>query len=156
VVLALCRSTLTHDGPIELGEDEREENRKFVEEMASEPLRVISFAYAEMSLSDWEDNYSSQDGFPERILEEAISNDQLQLTFIANFGLKDQIRPKVPKYVKFARVHGHLGVRMVSGDHIETAKATAIRAGILKPEEVNRNFAVMEAEEFRAKVGSLV
>jgi magnesium-transporting ATPase (P-type) len=43
----------------------------------------------------------------------------------------------------------------VSGDHIETAKMTAIKAGILKPEEANRLYAVMTGQQFRDAVGGL-
>lgn len=44
---------------------------------------------------------------------------------------------------------------MISGDHIETAKAVALKAGILTSEELSETYAVMNAEEFRDLVGSL-
>lgn len=51
---------------------------------------------------------------------------------------------------------GNLTVRMVSGDHIETAKSVAIKAGILRHDEQKKNYAVMEAEDFRAVVGGII
>jgi P-type Ca2+ transporter type 2B len=67
--------------------------------------------------------------------------------------LKDQLRPNVAKCIRYAREQGHLNIRLVSGDHIETAKAVAIKSGILRQEEAGRNYAVMTGEEFRNHVG---
>jgi magnesium-transporting ATPase (P-type) len=61
----------------------------------------------------------------------------------------------VQSCVQYARDHARLGVRLVSGDHIETAKMVAIKAGILKPEETGKPFAVMLASEFRSHVGGI-
>lgn len=44
---------------------------------------------------------------------------------------------------------------MVSGDHIETAKRTAIKAGIISEHEVNERYVCMTGEEFRNAVGQL-
>ena len=44
---------------------------------------------------------------------------------------------------------------MVSGDHLETAVSTAIRAGILTEEESRMKNAVMNAEDFRKVVGGM-
>lgn len=69
--------------------------------------------------------------------------------------MKDPLRNNVRKFISYAREQGHLSIRMVSGDHIETAKAVAIKAGILKPEEAGRSFAVMTGYDFRNHVGKL-
>jgi len=69
--------------------------------------------------------------------------------------MKDPLRKNVAKWVNYARKEGKLTVRMVSGDHIETAKQIAIQAGILLPDEARKNYAVMDAEEFRNKIGSI-
>jgi Ca2+ transporting ATPase len=69
--------------------------------------------------------------------------------------MKDPLRNNVRKCISYAREQGHLSIRMVSGDHIETAKAVAIKAGILKPEEAGRSFAVMTGYDFRNHVGKL-
>jgi magnesium-transporting ATPase (P-type) len=44
----------------------------------------------------------------------------------------------------------------VSGDHIETAKAVALKSGILKPEEASKLYSVMSAEDFRNTVGAII
>ena len=46
-------------------------------------------------------------------------------------------------------------IRMISGDNIDTATATAIKAGILTEEEARQKYAVMTGEEFRKQVGGL-
>lgn len=57
--------------------------------------------------------------------------------------------------MKYAREQGGLNIRLISGDHFETAKAVAIKAGILRPEEAGRNYSVMTGEQFREFVGKL-
>jgi magnesium-transporting ATPase (P-type) len=44
---------------------------------------------------------------------------------------------------------------MVSGDHLETAKAVAIKAGIISEAEANDRYCCMTGEEFRNAVGQL-
>ena len=44
---------------------------------------------------------------------------------------------------------------MISGDHIETAKSVAIKAGIIAEQEANEKNVCMTGEEFRNAVGQL-
>jgi Ca2+ transporting ATPase len=44
---------------------------------------------------------------------------------------------------------------MVSGDNLETARAVAIKAGIISEEESKQKYACMPAEEFRKLVGEV-
>jgi len=64
-----------------------------------------------------------------------LSNGEIPLKFLGAFGLRDPIRPNVKSCDSYARDMGNLTVRMVSGDHIETAKSVAIKAGILRHDE---------------------
>ena len=52
------------------------------------------------------------------------------LTIDAIFGIKDPLRPDVPRAVQQCQEAG-ITVRMVTGDNIETAKAIASECGIL-------------------------
>jgi len=45
------------------------------------------------------------------------------------------MRPGVIDAIKYARDDCNLNIRMISGDHIETAKAVAIKSGILRDKE---------------------
>lgn len=128
--------------------------------MAARPLRVLGFAYAEMDLDTWKSQYEDQGTTTEKTLEDALASEpaeqKLGLTYLATFGLRDPLRDVVASCVRHARDEGHINVRLVSGDHLETAKAVAERAGILTAEEAAAKYAFMHAEDFRATVGNLV
>jgi len=152
-IIQLCHSVASGRGSGQFGNEEKNRMLEVVASMASNPLRVIAFAFTEMDLDDWMRSIEGRGGTPERALEDALSNGALSLTFIGTFGLRDPLRPKVQSAIKYARESGKLGVRLVSGDHIETAKAIALKSGILKPEEASKLYSVMTAEDFRATVG---
>jgi magnesium-transporting ATPase (P-type) len=44
---------------------------------------------------------------------------------------------------------------MVTGDNLDTAKAIALEAGILKVEDLGNEYACMEGKDFRSTVGGL-
>jgi Ca2+-transporting ATPase len=155
VIINLCHSIAGARGSGMFGNDEKARMLDTVASMASNPLRVISFAFTEMDLEDWL-ALEGRGGTPERALEDALSNGALALTFIGAFGLRDPLRPSVSSAVKYARDSGKLWVRLVSGDHIETAKAVALKSGILRAEEAGRLYSVMSAEDFRQTVGQII
>lgn len=128
---------------------------KNVEIMAAQPLRVLTFAYLQMSFQDWQRQYENQDASPEQILEEGLNKDILPFCYIGSFGLRDQLRPRVGSCIAYARENAYLNIRLVSGDHIDTARMVAIKAGILKSSESGSRHAVMHAKDFRQEVGQL-
>ena len=69
------------------------------------------------------------------------------------FALRDPIRPMVKSAVGYARDQGQMNIRLISGDHIETATAAAMKAGILSSSERGQEYAVMHADDFENKVG---
>lgn len=155
VILELCTHTHQADDSIApLGDEEKQTLTEVVSRMASQPLRTMAFAYVEMDLQAWTSEYEDRGGSAEKNLEDALSSRALGLTFVGAFGLRDPLRAKVQSCVNYAE-KGDLRVRLVSGDHVETAKAVALKAGILRPEEAGRLYAVMQAEDFRATVGEL-
>jgi len=148
IVIPMCKTYLTASGEQEdFNEDDQNGVLAHVDGMAGRPLRVLSFAYAEMDLADWEERVGSST--PDRALEDALINDNIELTFVSVFGLKDPLRPKVTSCVKYARDSGKMGVRLVSGDHVSTAKAVALKAGILSQGDLDSEYAVMDAADFR-------
>ena len=94
---------------------------------------------------------SQCNGFQTESDREALES---ELCFVALFALQDDLREKVASAVKYAK-HGSINVRMVSGDHIETAKQTAIKAGIITEAESREKFVCMTGEDFRAAVGTM-
>jgi magnesium-transporting ATPase (P-type) len=81
------------------------------------------------------------------------------------FGLRDNLRSGIADDVEYARDKGKMNVRLISGDHIETATAVARRARILTPEDTEdkdqeramqkKDYAVMHADVFEEAVGGL-
>lgn len=76
------------------------------------------------------------------------------LTFLAAFGLNDDLRDGVPEIVEKLYAGG-VNVRMISGDNIYTAIEAAKNSGILKPEEERIDKVCMEGKEFRELVGGV-
>ena len=113
--------------------------------MASKPLRVIAFAYHIMDLEEWNNGF----GEASKIFEQALDDKHINFTFLGAFGLKDALRSNVKSAIKYVQEKGHLQIRMISGDHIETARRVAHKAGILNDEDLDKENAVMDAEDFR-------
>lgn len=121
--------------------------------MAQKPLRVIAFGYAEMPRDVWEQTYDGQNG---KEFEDSIDEGDFNLTFLAAIGLKDPIRPRVSAAIDYAQ-KGGISIRLVSGDHLETAKKVALRAGILTPKDLDDlAHPVLTGEKFRSMAGGII
>jgi len=123
----MCSSIQSSNGIVQLSPDLAEEIRKEVDSMASKPLRVISFAYFEMEEDQWNVQFEEAG----KDFEQALDENNIQFTFIGAFGLKDPLRSNVKSVVNAVKQKGRVNVRMISGDHYETAKRVAYKAGIL-------------------------
>lgn len=78
------------------------------------------------------------------------------LTFLAMVALRDPLRDTIKDVVNQVRGAG-INLRLISGDHTETAKAVAVDAGIISKEEYDNSDSVaMDAEQFRRIVGDPV
>ena len=122
--------------------------------MATKGLRIISFAFGEIDEDQW--NQYKQDKQPEEALESFIrsqedssDHDGPSLSLIAAVGLKDKLRNGIKESINYARECTKMNIRLVSGDHKETAMTNALNSGILKHEDIGRQFTVMEGKEFR-------
>ena len=86
------------------------------------------------------------------------------LIYLGTFGMEDPLRTKIGEAIQYIR-YGQLetageqaegnqvNIRMVTGDHIETAKAVAVLTGIVKPEELQLNGIAMTGDQFRDSIG---
>jgi len=110
---------------------------KVVTPMTEAALRTIAVAYKD---------FDSQAEVEKDEDEEELSK---QLTLLAIFGIEDPVREEVPMAIKQCQEAG-ISVRMVTGDNLATARAIAVKCGILKPE--NSDFLVLEGEEFNRRV----
>jgi P-type E1-E2 ATPase len=69
------------------------------------------------------------------------------MIYLTTFGMKDQLRDVVYSCIKdHIRNEGGINVTMVSGDHLETAKAVALKAGILDEDDMSHQYSVMTAD----------
>ncbi|XP_069500010.1 plasma membrane calcium-transporting ATPase 2 isoform X7 [Ambystoma mexicanum] len=115
--------------------DRDEMVKKVIEPMACDGLRTICIAYRDFPGTpepDWES-------------ENDILN---ELTCIAVVGIEDPVRPEVPDAIKRCQRAG-ITVRMVTGDNINTARAIAIKCGIIHPGE---DFLCIEGKEFNRRI----
>uniref|UniRef100_G3U4A8 Calcium-transporting ATPase n=1 Tax=Loxodonta africana TaxID=9785 RepID=G3U4A8_LOXAF len=115
--------------------DRDEMVKKVIEPMACDGLRTICVAYRDFPNSpepDWDN-------------ENDILND---LTCICVVGIEDPVRPEVPEAIRKCQRAG-ITVRMVTGDNINTARAIAIKCGIIHPGE---DFLCLEGKEFNRRI----
>jgi len=94
-------------------------------------LRCLAFGYREFEYDDlvWEKNADTNVEEPAE--DFVISED---ITFLGLVGIKDPIRVEVPDAVRKCQKAG-IVVRMVTGDHIDTARHIAKECGILTNED---------------------
>lgn len=133
-----------------------------VQEMAGQPLKVLSYAYKEIELQVYNQLRSSYDEESEEFRAEV----ERELIYIGTFGLNDPLRDRVEESIQLIR-YGQLintespmneasqqvNVRMVSGDHIETCRKVALMSSIISEDELHEEGVVITGEEFRNMIG---
>ncbi|XP_063767478.1 plasma membrane calcium-transporting ATPase 2 isoform X7 [Eleginops maclovinus] len=137
IVLKKCSHILSEVGESRVfrPRDKDEMVKKVIEPMACDGLRTICVAYRDFPGDpepDWED-------------ENSILND---LTAICVVGIEDPVRPEVPDAIMKCQQAG-ITVRMVTGDNINTARAIAIKCGIIHPGE---DFLCIDGKEFNRRI----
>ena len=149
IILDHCKDMLSTDPQIsdglvaDLNETEKANINEMIDKMAGQTtqfLRVLGLAFWEMDMSEWQQQFEADRDSgksSDRTFEEMMEYKQAKLTWIGAFGLRDPLRNGVEDSIKFARFQANLGVRLVSGDHLASAKAAALRSGILLPHEAS-------------------
>uniref|UniRef100_A0A8C8A458 Calcium-transporting ATPase n=1 Tax=Oryzias sinensis TaxID=183150 RepID=A0A8C8A458_9TELE len=137
IVLKKCSHILNEVGELRVfrPRDKDEMVKKVIEPMACEGLRTICVAYRDFS-NDPEPNWDDENN---------ILND---LTAICVVGIEDPVRPEVPDAIQKCQRAG-ITVRMVTGDNINTARAIAIKCGIIHPGE---DFLCIDGKEFNRRI----
>jgi Ca2+-transporting ATPase len=115
VILDLCNRRMTDDGIEELDEATAERIAEAASDMADDALRVLALAWRKM------------DTVPEKIDPDTIEDD---LVFVGLVGMIDPARPEVADSIARCRKAG-VTVKMVTGDHRDTAAAIAREIGLL-------------------------
>jgi Ca2+-transporting ATPase len=112
-VLPLCRDQMGSSGPEPL---DRVAALKLAQEVAESGYRLLAFAQRKL------------DALPESLSADHVERD---LTFLGLVGLADPPRPRVDEALAACASAG-IAVAMITGDHPATAKAIAVRLGIIK------------------------
>ncbi|XP_005987133.1 plasma membrane calcium-transporting ATPase 2 isoform X1 [Latimeria chalumnae] len=137
IVLKKCSRILNAAGETRIfrPRDRDEMVKKIIEPMACDGLRTICIAFRDFS-ADPEPTWDNE-------------NDILtDLTCIAVVGIEDPVRPEVPEAIKKCQQAG-ITVRMVTGDNINTARAIAVKCGIIHP---GGDFLCLEGKEFNRRI----
>eukprot|EP00026_Physarum_polycephalum_P001641 Phypoly_transcript_01643.p1 GENE.Phypoly_transcript_01643~~Phypoly_transcript_01643.p1 ORF type:complete len:1033 (+),score=152.15 Phypoly_transcript_01643:95-3193(+) len=114
IVLGLCTTQLHADGTVTpMSPADRKQMENIIQDMASDALRTICFAYADVDPS-----------------VDLTTPPEDNLTLVGIVGIRDPIRPEVVGAVKACQGMG-ITVRMVTGDNIVTAEHIARRCEIL-------------------------
>uniref|UniRef100_A0A183BHI8 Calcium-transporting ATPase n=1 Tax=Globodera pallida TaxID=36090 RepID=A0A183BHI8_GLOPA len=152
ILLSKCAFFLDADGtPADFTEKRKERIiREVIQRMAEDGLRTLTVAYKDFVLAgartvgrtevsidseaeiNWDDEQSVSDG----------------VVGLAICGIQDPVRDEVPDAIEKCRRAG-ITVRMVTGDNVNTARAIAIRCGILRP---NEDYLVLEGKEFNDRI----
>ncbi|XP_064823510.1 plasma membrane calcium-transporting ATPase 2 isoform X2 [Oncorhynchus masou masou] len=137
IVLKKCTKILNQEGETRVfrPRDKDEMVKKVIEPMACDGLRTICVAYRDFP------------GDPEPLWDN--ENDILnELTAVCVVGIEDPVRPEVPSAIVRCQRAG-ITVRMVTGDNINTARAIAIKCGIIHPGE---DFLCIDGKEFNRRI----
>merc|ERR1719361_1621132 len=140
-VLNLCTRRMTKDGTVEaMREDDKEAVRQAMFHMACSGLRCLGLCYGVYGVDDIE--WKSRDSFT---LEDTAAEPLfVDMVWMGCTGIADPVRPEVPDAVATCQRAG-IVVRMVTGDHLETAKHIAKQCGIL----TSKDHVSMTGAEFR-------
>ena len=103
----------SNSGKINLSEEKKNDILKNMKSMSSRGLRIIALAISDHDISD------------------VNSSEIPKLTFVGLLGIEDAIRSEVYDAVDRAKSAG-IKVVMITGDHVDTAKAIATDVGIYK------------------------
>ncbi|XWS31515.1 hypothetical protein CRYUN_Cryun23aG0082900 [Craigia yunnanensis] len=141
MIVAMCSQYYESNGLIKsMNEDERSRIETIIQSMAASSLRCIAFAHKQVSGEEIE--YEDDCGKThQRIKEDG-------LTLLGIVGLKDPCRPGVKNAVEACQSAG-VGIKMITGDNVFTAKAIATECGILGPDYHEESGEVVEGIEFR-------
>ena len=117
--------------------------------MAMQALRVVGLAFIELSFDQWNQNFANDESemlprcdpnepyylCTSKMFEEKLGSNEPFFTWLGAIGMKDPLRAGVTESIKYARNEAQLDIRLISGDHIETAKAVALKCGIIREKE---------------------
>lgn len=147
-VIPLCSDTFDSEmNPKEFDEDDRTKVEYDIVAclMAREGMKTLSYAYKQIPMDDFNMLLSSH-----HVESEEFRNEiEADLVYLGSFGLEDKVRGGVQEAIQLIRYGAIVGdqidkskgarnqvnVRMITGDHLETAIQVAVEVGILSETE---------------------
>ncbi|CDW82450.1 calcium-translocating p-type pmca-type family protein [Stylonychia lemnae] len=154
VVLKLISKQIDKDGSVtQISTLKKDEiNAKIVNEtFAKRAFRTIMLAYRDYSFQEFDRIKEQNNNFQSEQDREALEN---ELTLVSIFALQDPLRDEIVQSIKICYQAG-VNVRMVTGDNLETAKAIALEAGILRQEDQDDEYACLDGKMFREACGGM-
>ncbi|XP_031274640.1 calcium-transporting ATPase 12, plasma membrane-type-like [Pistacia vera] len=141
MILAMCSQYYENDGVTKtIDEDERQKTENMIAGMAAKGLRCIAFAHKQIFKEEMQYN---KNGKTHQTLRED------GLTLLGIVALKDPCRPGAKTGVEICKSAG-LGIKMITGDNVFTAKAIATECGILQYNgQAENDEEVVEGIQFR-------
>ncbi|XP_010279279.1 PREDICTED: putative calcium-transporting ATPase 13, plasma membrane-type isoform X2 [Nelumbo nucifera] len=138
VILEMCSSYYLRSGSVKaIDEDKRNKFEQTIEDMAAKGLRCIALSHKKIPETEDNDNTKVH-----------LKLEEENQTLLGLLGLKDPCQTGVSKAVEVCRNAG-INIKMITGDHVVAAKASAIECGILQSDVELNNEAVVEGAEFR-------
>ncbi|XP_046983094.1 plasma membrane calcium-transporting ATPase 2-like [Schistocerca americana] len=147
VMLNKCSFIYGRNGKLDVFTHEMQQNviRLIIEPMARDGLRTIALAYKDFVRTSAAKNDVYIDSEPNWDDENYIVSD---LTCLCIVGIQDPVRAEVPEAIQQCQRAG-ITVRMITGDNIHTARAIAMKCGIIHPDST---YLVMEGSEFDRRI----
>ena len=128
--------------------------------MAQGGLKVLSYAFKEMRSAELNSLFERFD------VESADFRKELEtdMVYLCTFGMLDELREDIEdsvKQLKFgceenscdAQNSVQVNVRILTGDHLDTAKYVGLRTGIIQADEVNLDGIAVTGEQFKESIG---
>ena len=133
IILNLCTQIEENGKVSKLTDEKKQTILKANEQMASEALRVLAFAYKKV---------------PSATEKDAESD----LIFLGLQGMMDPPRKEVAESIKICQAQAGIRVVMITGDHLLTAQAIAKEIGITGRAITGMDLDKLSEEEFAAQV----
>ena len=118
--------------------------------MAKDGLKVLTFAYKDIKMRDLEEVLQKEGGEENEEFRAFIEKD---MVYLLTIGFEDPLCEEATQTLQ--EIDENIKVRILSGDHIETAKSLAKRIGLINNSEEKNDddLAVMDSKRFREEIG---
>ncbi|MBI2327412.1 calcium-translocating P-type ATPase, PMCA-type [Candidatus Curtissbacteria bacterium] len=142
ILLGKCTQIQALAKKIPLTKKEQDQILTVTENMSHQALRTLGFAYKEINASELASFKKNR---------EKIESD---LVFIGLQGMIDPPRPEVKPLIETCRQSG-IRVMMITGDHVQTAKAVAAEIGLAGEARVGEELDKLNDQQFAKAVRSV-